>query len=180
MNIPFSFKTEKDIVIEVGKTYVGPNIKEETEVDAIIKTSSKIIFIEAKLYSSISLQDKDKQVDQIAKKIRVGLDYAISKEMDFFFILLDIAPRDKIYSFTEEKKSKENAESLPTKKWKTVWWFNRYKNGWGGSLSPLKDVLAGIELNSVTVERVSKNMGWLTWADLFKITMRGLMKNFVK
>lgn len=178
-HVPFSFTAEKDIVIEVGKTYIGPNIKEETEVDAIIRTSKKIIFIEAKLYSSITLCDKDKRFDQIAKKIRVGLDYAISESSDFYFILLDIAPREKLFAFTNEKICKSNAMKHPTSKWKSAWWFNRYKNGWRGNLSPLKEALAGIDLRSGTIDSVSKNMGWLTWADLFKITMRGLINNFV-
>ena len=63
----------------------------------------------------------------------------------------------------------------PTKKWKNVWWFNRYKNGWKNSLKPLENILVDIDQKFQSVENVSKNMGWLTWSDLFKITMRGMI-----
>ncbi|MFE3866477.1 hypothetical protein ACFX5E_00140 [Flavobacterium sp. LS2P90] len=175
--MPFSFSKEDVIDIEVGKVYKGHSIKEETEVDASIETSNKIIFFEAKLYSSISLKDDSKEYDQIAKKIRVGLDYAnTSKEKkEFYFIFLDIAPRDILYKFSDEEKSKKNAMKLPTKKWKSVWWFNRYKNGWKGSSKPLEEILFGIT-TSQSVKSISENMGWLTWFDLFKITMRSMIK----
>lgn len=65
--------------------------------------------------------------------------------------------------------------SPPKKKWKSVWWFNWYKNGWRSSLKPLENILVGIDHRFQTVESVSKNMGWLTWSDLFKITMRGML-----
>ena len=174
---PFSFENEKDIKIEIGKTYVGHSTKEVTEVDASIETAKKIIFFEAKLYSSISLKDNKKPYDQIAKKLRVGLDYASKEKKEYFFIFLDIAPRNKMYSFSNEKKSMENAMKHPTKKWKSVWWFNRYKNGWNGNLKPLKAILIGIDQKNQSIESVAKNMGWLTWTDLFKITMRGIVKN---
>lgn len=172
--IPFTFDTEEKIEVSIGKTYKGEQINEATELDASIETSKKIIFIEAKLYSSISLKDENKPYDQIARKLRVGLDYASKKNKEFFFIFLDIAPKEELYKFSDEKKSKENAMKKPTKKWKSVWWFKRYKNGSNGSLKPLEKVLFEIE-TSQTVESVSKNMGWLTWADLFKITMRSVI-----
>lgn len=176
MKIPrFSFANETEIEIEVGKIYKGNSIKEQTELDASIETSKKIIFFEAKLYSSISLKSDNKPHDQIARKIRVGLDYALKEDKEFYFIFLDIAPRDKLYDFTSEKKSMENAKKLPTKKWKSVWWFNRYKNGWKGNLKPLKEVLSDISTNETVITNVSGNMGWLTWTDLFKITMRGMI-----
>lgn len=59
--------------------------------------------------------------------------------------------------------------------WKSVWWFNRYKNGWRGSLKLLEEILIGIESRSQPPESISRNMGWLTWSDLFKITMRGII-----
>ena len=172
--MPFSFTKKDQIEVQVGKIYKGPSTKEETELDASIETKKKIIFIEAKLYSSISLKDNSKPYDQIAKKIRVGLDYAMKEKKEFYFIFLDIAPRDKLYEFSNEKKSKENAKKLPTKKWKSVWWFNRYKNGWKGSLKPLENILIGIS-TSQSVKSISENMGWLTWSDLFKITLRGMI-----
>ena len=175
MNRPtFSFKNEDIIKVEVGRNYKGPITGEETELDASIETSTKIIFIEAKLYESISLKDKSKPYDQIAKKIRVGLDYASEEQKEFYFIFLDIAPRDKLYAFSSEKKNIKNAMKLPKKKWKSVWWFNRYKKGWRGSLKPLEEILIGIPTSQGT-ESISDNMGWLTWSDLFKITMRGMI-----
>ena len=175
----FSFANENEIKIEIGKIYKGHTKKEETELDVSIETSKKIIFIEAKLYSSISLKSlKDnKPHDQIARKIRVGLDNALKENKEFYFIFLDIAPRDKLYDFTNEKKSMENAKKLPTKKWKSVWWFNRYKNGWKGNLEPLKEILSEISTNDSVIKSISENMGWLTWSDLFKITMRAMIKN---
>jgi len=173
-NIPFTFANEENIEVNVGKTYKGHSINEETELDVSIETSKKIIFIEAKLYSSISLKDDKRPYDQIARKLRVGLDYASNENKEFFFIFLDIAPKDKIYEFSNDKKSKENAMKSPSKKWKSVWWFKRYKYGWHGSLKPLKGILEGIN-TSQSVESISQNMGWLTWADLFKITMRSMI-----
>ena len=173
----FSFADENEIKIEIGKVYKGTSTKEQTELDASIETSKKIIFFEAKLYSSISLADEANKIpyDQIAKKIRVGLDYALKENKEFYFIFLDIAPRKKLYGFTTEKKSKENASKLPTKKWKSVWWFNYYKNGRNGSLKPLKKILSDISTNETEIKNISRNMGWLTWTDLFKITMRGMI-----
>jgi len=173
--MPFSFENEEKIEIKIGKNYKGFSIKEETEVDASIETSNRLIFFEAKLYSSISLKDDSKPYDQIAKKIRVGVDCATKEQKEFYFIFLDIAPRDILYAFSDEKKSKEKAMSPPKKKWKSVWWFNWYKNGWRSSLKPLENILVGIDHRFQTVESVSKNMGWLTWSDLFKITMRGML-----
>lgn len=66
----------------------------------------------------------------------------------------------------------------PTKKWKSAWWFKRYKKGWAGSLKPLRTILNGIDTKSQSIENVSRNMGWLTWTDLFKITMKGMVSNF--
>ena len=94
----FQFKdknyNENDIQILVGKAYHGNSINEDTEVDASIELPDKIIFFEAKLYSSISLADESKNVlhDQIARKLRVGLDYANTEKKEFYFIFLDIAP----------------------------------------------------------------------------------------
>ena len=167
----FSFMDESEIQIAIGKVYRANSIKEETELDASIETAQKVFFIEAKLYSSISLEDKPKKpYDQIAKKIRVGLDYASTHNKEFFFIFLDIASRNKLYQFSDEKKSLENASKAPTKKWKSAFWFNRYKR----NPAILKQKLININ-SSQSAESVSENMGWLTWTDLFKITMRSLI-----
>jgi len=161
------------IEIFIGKTYTGQTTKESTEVDASIELPDKLIFIEAKLYSSISVADKSKKHDQIARKLRVGLDVCGDKE--FYFIFLDIAPNQKL----NLRKTKDEALSS-TKggfyaKWKSAWWFNYYKHGRNGSLKPLKECLDGIQVPSM--EKVSENMGWLTWSDLYKNILRGLVKN---
>ena len=167
----FSFKDEIDIKIEIGQVYKTLLKKEQTELDASIETKAKVIFIEAKLYSSISLESSSQEFDQIVKKIRVGLDYAESQNKEFFFIFLDIAPRSELYKFSTEKKSLENAKIAPTRKWKNAFWFNRYKK----NPKILKQKLSNIKF-SQSIESVTENMGWLTWNDLFKITMRSLIE----
>ena len=52
------------------------------------------------------------------------------------------------------------------------------KNGvftlfWGNSLSPLKKALEGIDVPPI--QSVAGNMGWLTWTDLFKSILRGMI-----
>ena len=165
---------EVDIQIFVGKDYLGPLIKEDTEVDASIELPDKIIFFEAKLYSSISLADvsKNKTHDQIARKLRVGLDYANEAKKEFYFIFLDIAPPSELLKFANDK-SKEKALDNSKGKWKSAWWFNYYKNGRNKSLKPLTDSLEGV--NYASVQSIADNMGWLTWADLFKIVMRSMI-----
>ena len=111
----FKFEDNKystnQIEIFVGKSYTGlsnkGNSKEEsTEVDASIELPDKLFFFEAKLYSSISLADAEKPHDQIARKLRVGLDCAECLNKEFYFIFLDIAPANKLLNFSKEKKSK--------------------------------------------------------------------------
>jgi hypothetical protein len=162
--------SEEQIEIFIGKKYTGNTTNEETEVDASIELPDKLIFIEAKLYSSL---DTTKKHDQIARKLRVGLDSCGQKE--FYFIFLDIAPIKKL----TQRKSKEEAKSTTKggfySKWKSAWFFNYYKNGRNKSLKPLKVCLEGIEITSF--EKVSENMGWLTWSDLYKNILRGLVQN---
>ena len=174
----FKFKdnnySNNDINIFIGKQYTGHSTKEITEVDASIELPDKLFFIEAKLYSSISLPEKSKGVlyDQIAKKLRVGLDSTGNKE--FYFIFLDIAPNKLLI----QRKSKMDALSLKknglSDKWKSAWWFNYYKDGRNKSLKPLRECLNGIKISSV--ESVADNMGWLTWSDLYKSLLRGILK----
>jgi hypothetical protein len=172
----FKFKDqnyeENDISIFIGKKYHRTSVKEEkTEVDASIELPDKIIFFEAKLFSSISLADESnhKPHDQIARKLRVGLDYSKHENKEFYFIFLDIAPPSTLLKFAKEK-SKEKALENSKDKWKSAWWFNYYKMGRNNSLSPLKKVLEGVDIPPI--ESVAKNMGWLTWSDLFKIVLR--------
>jgi len=163
------------IQIHIGKQYTGAISKESTEVDASIELPDKLIFFEAKLYSSMSMASPpEKPHDQIARKIRIGLDSPLRDTREFFFIFLDIAPLEKL----TKKKSKAEALS-PSKsgfddKWKSAWLFNYYKFGRNNSLSPLKKALDGIEIPPV--QTVAENMGWLTWADLFKIVLRGMIQ----
>ncbi len=173
---PLSFKScgleNKDIEIHVGKSYTGISTKESTEVDASIEAPGILIFIEAKLYSSVSPASlPEKPHDQIARKLRVGLDSSTSDGREFYFVFLDIAPADKMF----ERKKKEVMEASGggyKDKWCSAWLFNYYKQGRNNSLRPLAKALDGI--NSPSVEVVASRMGWLTWADMFKCTMRAV------
>jgi hypothetical protein len=165
---------ENQIQIHVGKQYTGATSKESTEVDASIEMPTKLIFFEAKLYSSMSMAaPPEKPHDQIARKLRIGLDSPLHDTREFFFIFLDIAPLEKL----TRRKSKTEALS-PSKngfddKWKSAWLFNYYKLGRNNSLSPLKKALEGIDIPPV--QSIAENMGWLTWSDLFKIILRGMI-----
>lgn len=152
----FSFEDEKNIKICIGKNYYANTVKENTELDASIETDNKLIFIEAKLYGKISLPDKDKPYDQLIKKLRVGLDVANHENKKFYFIFLDIAPIDYTLKFGEKSV---NAE-----------YFKQYKE----NSNTLSDKL--IENSYQSLEEVSQNMGWLTWACLFKTVLRATIK----
>lgn len=165
----------KEISIDVGREFVGSTTNEKTEVDASIESASFIIFFEAKLYSALSLANpsKKKPHDQIARKLRVGLDYARGINKDFFLIILDIAPVAKMMK-REPKTRALDGSSGYHDKWKTAWWFNYYKKGRNGSRRPLRKVLhdLGLDTERYSTESVAANMGWLVWADLFKTTLR--------
>jgi hypothetical protein len=165
--------SDEQIKILIGKTYTGQTTKESTEVDASIELPDKLVFIEAKLYSSISVADKSKKHDQIARKLRVGLDSCGKKE--FYFIFLDIAPNKKLTLRKSKEEAKSSTKGGFYTKWKSAWWFNYYKHGRNKSLKPLKECLDGIKVPSI--EKVSENMGWLTWSDLYKNILRGMIKN---
>ena len=149
----FLFENEQNIEIHIGKNYFANSIKEDTELDASIETADKLIFIEAKLYSKISLPDHTTPYDQIIRKMRVGLDVAKHENKKFYFIFLDIAPMEKILQYGKEKSI--SAEH-----------FRQYKN----HSNTLTDKL--IDNTYDSLEDVSKNMGWLTWACLFKTVLR--------
>jgi len=175
---PFSFSTTKlnknDIQIHIGKQYTGTTTLESTEVDASIELPDKLIFIEAKLYSTVSLaQPPDKPHDQIARKLRVGLDIPLGDERELFFIFLDIAPYDKLNR--KEKKSVvlENTNNGFDDKYKSAWLFKYYKFGKNKSLKPLEKALEGIK--TPPVDSIANNMGWLTWSDLYKNILRSLV-----
>ena len=177
---PLSFQSRgienKDIKIHVGKSYTGISSKESTEVDASIEAPGILVFIEAKLYSSVSpASPPEKPHDQIARKLRVGLDSISNDDQEFFFLFLDIAPASVMY----QRKKKSDAIGTPgvgyKDKWRSAWLFNYYKQGKNNSLRPLTEALDGV--HTPPIELVAKHMGWLTWADLFKCTMRAALAN---
>ena len=160
----------------IRKNYTGNSTKESTEVDASIEAPGILVFIEAKLYSSVSpASPPEKPHDQIARKLRVGLDSLIDNKQEFFFVFLDIAPAEVMF----QRKRKTTVIETPgggyKDKWRSAWLFKYYKQGRNNSLRPLAEALDGI--NAPSVETVAKNMGWLTWADLFKCTMRAALTN---
>lgn len=155
-DVDFLFENEQNIEIHIGKNYVA-STNEDTELDASIETDGKLIFIEAKLYSKISLPDSETLYDQIIRKLRVGLDVATRENKKFYFIFLDIAPIDKIIKYGELK-----AESAI--------YFNKYKKDSKSLVNQL------IDIDYKNTEEVSKNMGWLTWASLFKTVLRAVIK----
>ena len=175
-NSPLSFArngiSSKDISIHVGKKYDGPNIKESTEVDASIEAPEALVFIEAKLYSAVSPADPpEKPHDQIARKLRIGLDVANQSNSDFYFIFLDIAPLEKMNQRMPKVEVMKKSSGGYNDKWKSAWLFSYYKKGWASSLKPLEKALEGVAEKS-NIPKIAANMGWLTWADLFKCTLR--------
>jgi hypothetical protein len=163
-----------------GKIIVGEKYGkkgDETEVDASIEGEGVLVFIEAKLYSSMSLKDKSKgkEYDQIAKKLRVGLKESQRTGKEFYFIILDIAPKEALRTLNP-RPSLKDAESAARggfpSKWNTAFWFSRYK-GIDGDVSPLREVLEGIP--GVDAKVVARNMGWLTWPDVYKAVLRAVI-----
>lgn len=165
------------LIIDIGREFVGPLTSEKTEVDASIETDRIVIFIEAKLYSALSLAEPlEKPYDQIARKLRVGIDYAQSVNKAYYFVVLDIAPVKKM-NVRNSKEEASSGSSSYQDKWKTAWWFDYYKKGRNNSMKPLKEILIGLELDDENhkIGTISRNMGWLTWADLFKTTLRSAL-----
>jgi hypothetical protein len=160
--------------IYVGKTY--GNTKEKTEVDVSIEGNGILVFVEAKLYSPMSLADEAnrKPHDQIARKLRVGIAEAKRTQTDFHFLILDIAPKEILrnlnpgVSLAAAKSTKRGGFAS---KWLTAYWFSRYKGG--SSVTPLREVLN--DISDADARVISKNMGWLVWSDIFKITLRSVM-----
>jgi hypothetical protein len=148
----FSFDDEQNIEIHIGKNYYATSVNEDTEVDAGIETDSKLIFFEAKLYSKISLPDKNTPYDQIVRKLRVGLDVANQQNKEFYFLFLDIAPISYLLKFGDKAVSAE--------------YFNKYKT----HSRQLECCLSDIPYQNI--ENVKNNMGWLSWACLFKTVLR--------
>jgi len=175
---PLSFRARgianADIRIYVGKQYTAPSTNEATEVDASIEAPGVLVFFEAKLYSSVSpAAPPEKPHDQIARKLRVGLDSSVSSEREFLFVFLDLAPVDMMFEKRPKAEAVGDAGGSYESKWRSAWLFQYYKVGRNGSLRPLTDVLDGIA--HPPVETVAARMGWLTWADLFKCTLRAAL-----
>lgn len=175
---PLSFRARgignNDISVHVGKRYTGVSTKETTEVDASVEAPGVMVFFEAKLYPAVSAAAPPaKPHDQIARKLRVGLDSIMNGEREFFFVFLDLAPADKLL----QRRTKHEAMGQPGSnykdKWRSAWLFQYYKFGRNNSLRPLAGALEGI--THPPVEAVAARMGWLTWADLFKCTMRAVL-----
>ncbi len=172
---PFSGKNlhDDEIKIEIGKQYTGSITNESTEVDASIELPKALVFFEAKLYSAVSVKTLKHEHDQIARKLRIGLDNPLNEECyDFYFIFLDIAPRDKLMCRKSKKEALAPAKGFHDK-WKSAWLFSYYKYGRNNSLKPLREILKDIPAKDI--KQVSANMGWLTWADLFKDLLRGMI-----
>jgi hypothetical protein len=113
--------------------------------------------------------------NQLERKLRVGLRQAAAEGKRFFFILLDIAPREAL-RLMKPGASLEEARSASATgfggKWLTAYWFTRYKCGSRGSLSPLQEVLTQCGLPASSAKEAADSMGWLTWADVFKAVLR--------
>ena len=177
-NSPLSFRAHclasEDIEIHVGKSYTGSSTNESTEVDASIEAPGILVFFEAKLYSSVSAASPpEKPHDQIARKLRVGLDLAKNEEREFFFVFLDVAPVDLMFERREKKEAVRASGGGYKDKWRSAWLFKYYKQGRNNSMRPLEEALDGI--NHPPVGLVASRMGWLTWADLFKCILRAVL-----
>jgi hypothetical protein len=168
--------------LETSTTRIGKEYgtgRERTEVDLSFEGEGFLVFVEAKLYSAMSQADpdKDKHLNQIARKLTIGLRAAQTAGKEFYFILLDIAPPDCLAQLNPGASLKE-AEGKASGfggKWITSYWFARYKYGHGGSLTPLRNLLSEEELDGRQVAQVAERMGWLTWADVFKIVLRAVI-----
>ena len=163
--------------IHIGKSYGSG--KKTTEVDASLEGDGLLVFLEAKLYSPMSQADPDKNKphNQIARKLSIGLRAAEETGKDFYFILLDIAPFNRLAQLQPGASlaAAMGKTSGFGGKWLTAYWYSRYKRGHRGSLSPLKDLLSKEDLDSDRATEVAKRMGWLTWADVFKVVLRSVM-----
>ncbi len=173
--------------IHIGKSYGGSHrVGEDTEMDLSIEGPGVLVFFEAKLYSPLSPASRPaKPHDQIARKLRVGAREAVrrgqqqTQKVEFFFILLDLAPLDRLRALNPGASLTEAQAAQPSgfrSKWRTAYWFSRYKFGWKGSLKPLKAILADEPaVSEISASEIARNMGWLTWSDVFKIVLRAVV-----
>lgn len=163
--------------IHIGKSYGAG--KETTEADLSFEGDGFLVLVEAKLYSPMSQADPDtdKPHNQIARKLIIGLRAAQAMRKDFYFILLDIAPADSLAQLHPGASlvAAMGKASGFGGKWLTSYWFSRYKYGHRGSLKPLRDLLLKEALNAGQVAQVADRMGWLTWAEVFKVVLRAVI-----
>ena len=123
---------------------------------------------------SVADEAKRKPHDQIARKLRVGLKVAERTGKTFFFIILDIAPKELLRSLRPGASladAKETKRAGFASKWLTAYWFTRYKGG--GSVTPLKGILQDIP--TADARAMASNMGWLTWSDVYKTVLRAVI-----
>jgi len=174
MSMPQGFEAS---TIHIGKGY-GEG-KKTTEVDLSFEGDGFLVLVEAKLYSPMSQADpdNDKRHNQIARKLTIGLRAAQAMGKDFYFILLDIAPAECLAQLNPgvnlEKAGRRTSGFGG--KWLTAYWFSRYKYGHRGSLKPLRDLLLDERLDACQVDQVADRMGWLTWAEVFKVVLRAVI-----
>lgn len=165
--------------IFVGKQY--PNsTSPETEVDASIEGPGVLVFIEAKLYSTISQAELPaKPYNQLERKLLVGARDALASQRDFFFIVLDLAPPQilrKMNSGASINSARTSKAHGFASKWLTAYWFDRYKRARRGSTSSLRELLGRAPaVDGADPAQLARNLGWLTWADLFKIVLRAVV-----
>ena len=181
--VPKAFKNADKVEIRVGKTY--SNDAGDTEVDASLEGKGLLVFFEAKLYSTVSLKRTDRDDDQIAHKIRIGLQEAAKTARDFYFVFLDLAPREQLTQGRPKTDAENPKLTGYQNKWKSAYWFSRYKHGSRGRMTPLREILSkkndknesvlALPLTKEKVQQVADRMGWLTWADLFKIVLRAVV-----
>jgi hypothetical protein len=154
----FSFADERELSVHIGKRYdaTATPTPGSTETDAAIETAGKLVFVEAKLYSSISLPDSRSPYDQIIRKLRVGFDVAHATSREFYFIFLDLAPLDRL-------------RECGAKKAMSAQYFTKYQK----DAALLDSQLAGIPHPEAAT--VQARMGWLTWACLFKTVLRAVV-----
>ncbi len=135
------------------------------------------MFSSRRLYSSMSLADPEncKPHNQIARKLRVGVKEAKRAGKIFHFIILDVAPMELLLGLNPRASLAEASQKSGgnfSSKWQTAYWFRRYRGARGG-VTPLREVLN--DIGEVDVEAVARNMGWLTWADVYKVVLRAVI-----
>ena len=122
-------------------------------------------------------------------EIHIGKTYGESKErtevdlsiegpgvLVFFEAKLPIASLSNLNQGVSLKEAETAKASGFGSKWLTSYWFTRYKHGCKGSLAPLEEVLARHPtIEGASGAQLAGNMGWLTWADVFKPVLRAVL-----